>query len=151
MIWFGANDAALPIRDQHVPLDRYKANLSKLIWTVRSPDSPRYSPDTRVVLMTPPPVNTEQWGARQAAQSPPRPNDRDFATTRTYAEAAVEVAAREGVAVVDLWNKIYEAAGKEEKKLRRFLTDGLHLNADGYQVRVSRQGCPWTYGLIRAC
>ena len=115
MIWFGANDAALPVRDQHVPLDRYKANLSKLIWMVRSPDSPRYSPDTRIILMTPPPCNTEQWGERQASQTPPRPNDRDFAVTRTYADAAREVGAKEGVAVADTWTKIFEAAGKEEK------------------------------------
>ena len=137
MIWFGANDAALPVRDQHVPLDRYKANLSKLIWMVRSPDSPRYSPDTRIILMTPPPCNTEQWGERQASQTPPRPNDRNFAVTRTYADAAREVGAKEGVAVADTWTKIFEAAGKEEKQLRKFLTDGLHLNAEGYQVSAN--------------
>ena len=140
MIWFGANDAALPIRDQPVPLERYKANLSKLIWMVRSPDSPRYSPATRVVLMTPPPCNTEQWGSRQAAQSPPRPNDRDFATTRTYAEAAMEVGVKEGVAVADVWTKVFDAAGREEKELKRFLTDGLHLNTDGYKVRTNHLG-----------
>ena len=35
--------------EQHVPLARYKANLAKLVWMVSSPESPRYSPATRVV------------------------------------------------------------------------------------------------------
>ncbi|KAI0747659.1 SGNH hydrolase [Daedaleopsis nitida] len=134
VIWFGANDAALPVRDQHVPLDRFKANLSKLIWHVSSPESPRYSPETRVVIMTPPPVNADQWAARQASKDPPGPRDREFEVTRTYAEAAKEVAAKEGVALVDVWTKIYDAAGRVEKELSRFLTDGLHLNEAGYSI-----------------
>ncbi len=77
VIWFGANDAAVPPKDQHVPLARYKANLAKLIWMVAAPESPRYSPDTRVILMTPPPVNTLQWGVRQAIRDPPQALDRD--------------------------------------------------------------------------
>ena len=62
--------------------------------------------------------------------------DRDFETTRTYASAVLEVAEKEAVAGVDLWNAIYEKAGREEKELKRFLTDGLHLNADGYAVSI---------------
>ncbi len=137
VIWFGANDAALPVRDQHVPLDRYKANLSKLIWHVSSPESPRYSPDTRVVILTPPPVNADQWAARQAAKDPPGQRDREFEVTKTYAEAARQVAAKEGVALVDVWTKVWEAAGKVEKELNRFLTDGLHLNEAGYAVSTA--------------
>ena len=41
------------------------------------------------------------------------------------------------MAVADTWTKIFEAAGKEEKQLRKFLTDGLHLNAEGYQVSAN--------------
>ena len=123
------------MREQHVPLPQYKANLRKMIWMVRSPESPRYSPDTRVILINSPPLNAEQWAARQGAQDPPRPLERDSAVTKTYAEAAVEVGAQEGVAVVDAWTALYEAAGKEEKALRKFLTDGLHLNEAGYAVR----------------
>ncbi|KAH9923983.1 SGNH hydrolase [Epithele typhae] len=132
VIWFGANDAALPVRDQHVPLERYKANLAHLITAVRSPDSPRHSPDTRIVLMTAPLVNTHQWGVRQAERG--NVMDRDFETTRTYAAAAKELGAAKGVPVVDLWTKIYDAAGQEEAALSGFMTDGLHLNRDGYQI-----------------
>ena len=134
VIWFGANDAAVPPKQQHVPLERYKANLSKLIWMVSSPESPRYSADTRVILLTPPPVNTIQWSVRQASKDPPQQLDRDFEVTRTYAEAAKEVGRQEGVAVVDVWTKFWEGAGRVEANLKKYLTDGLHLNQEGYAV-----------------
>ncbi|KAM5542561.1 hypothetical protein V8D89_003522 [Ganoderma adspersum] len=134
VIWFGANDAAVPPKDQHVPLARYKANLAKLIWMVSSPESPRYSPATRVVLLTPPPVNTLQWSVRQASRDPPAALDRDFEVTRTYAEAAKEVGQSEGVPVVDVWTKFWEGAGRVEAELKKYLTDGLHLNEEGYAV-----------------
>ncbi|KAI9056868.1 SGNH hydrolase [Trametes sanguinea] len=134
VIWFGANDAAPPPKDQHVPLDRFRANLRKLLWMVRAPESPRYSPETRIVLMTPPPVNTAQRDRAQRAKSPPKELDRDFETTRRYAEAVVEVGKQEGVPVVDLWNKLFDAAGRQEAGLEKFLTDGLHLNEKGYAI-----------------
>ncbi|KAI0654738.1 SGNH hydrolase [Cubamyces menziesii] len=134
VIWFGANDAAPPPKPQHVPLDRFRANLRKLIWMVRAPESPHYSPETRIILMTPPPVNTAQRERAQLAKSPPKELDREFETTRRYAEAAKEVGKAESVPVVDLWENLYEAAGREEEKLEDFLTDGLHLNEKGYAI-----------------
>ncbi|KAI0637359.1 SGNH hydrolase [Trametes polyzona] len=134
VIWFGANDAAPPPKAQHVPLPRFKENLRRLLWTVRARESPRYAPETRVVLMTPPPVSTGQRGRAQAAKVPPRENDRDFEMTRRYAEAVGEVGREEGVPVVDLWGRLYEAAGREEVRLEEFLTDGLHLNEKGYAI-----------------
>ncbi|OSC97633.1 SGNH hydrolase [Trametes coccinea BRFM310] len=134
VIWFGANDAAPPPKDQHVPLDRFRANLRKLLWMVRAPESPRYSPDTRIVLMTPPPVNTAQRDRAQRAKSPPKELDRDFETTKRYAEAVGEVGNLESVPVVDLWNKLFDAAGRREAGLEEFLTDGLHLNEKGYAI-----------------
>ncbi|KAI0350086.1 SGNH hydrolase [Trametes cingulata] len=134
VIWFGANDAAPPPKPQHVPLDRFRANLRKLLWTVRAPESPRHSPETRVVLMTPPPVNTPQRERAQRAKSPPKELDREFETTRRYAEAVGEVGAEKGVPVVDLWGRLYEAAGRREEGLEEFLTDGLHLNEKGYAI-----------------
>ncbi|KAI0668544.1 SGNH hydrolase [Trametes maxima] len=134
VIWFGANDAAPPPKPQHVPLDRFRANLRKLVWTVRAPESARHSPDTRVVLMTPPPVSTPQRARAQGAKSPPRELDREFETTRRYAEAVAEVGREVGVPVVDLWGALYEAAGREEVGLEGFLTDGLHVNERGYAI-----------------
>lgn len=139
-IWLGANDAAqLPTR-QHVPLARYRANLRTLVRTVAAPDSPRYSPATHVLLLTPPPVSEAMWARRQAAKDPPRVLDRRFEVTRAYADAAREVAAEEGVHVVDVWTAIWEKAEEKEDRLSAYLADGLHLTAEGYKVRRSLWG-----------
>ncbi|KAF8557328.1 SGNH hydrolase [Imleria badia] len=121
-IWFGANDAAPPPSPQHVPRDRYKDNLDHLVNMVKSPTSAYYSPYTRIILITPPPVNTHQ-GAK-----------RIFSETKLYAEAVKEVGAQVGVPVADVWTEIWEAAGSDERACEQFLYDGLHLNSAGYQI-----------------
>jgi len=60
--------------------------------------------------------------------------DREFAFTRLYAEAVVNTAQEEGVAVADVWTVLWEAAGKNEPALSAYLLDGLHLNTKGYEV-----------------
>jgi len=121
-IWYGANDASPAPSPQHVPLDRFKANLSHLTQMVTSPTSPHYSPDTRIILITPPPVNTYQWDSRV------------FDVTKSYAEAVKEVGLKEGLPVADIWTSIWEAAGKDERSLSKYLSDGLHLTAEGYDI-----------------
>ncbi|KAI0781306.1 SGNH hydrolase [Trametes elegans] len=134
VIWFGANDAAPPPKPQHVPLVHFRANLERLLALVRSPDSHWHSPDTRVILMTPPPVSTLQRARAQREKVPPRELDRDFDTTRRYAEAVVDVGRQQRVPVIDLWTTLYEAAGKSEEGLEAFLRDGLHVNEEGYGI-----------------
>lgn len=134
IIWFGANDSVLPSERQHVPLTQFIANLKHLITMVRSPASEYHSPKTRILLVSPPPVNTYQRGADLASRNPPRKCDRVFEFTKLYAEAVVKVAREEGVAVADIWFVVWEAAGKDERALREYLLDGLHLNAKGYKL-----------------
>ncbi|KAI0781317.1 SGNH hydrolase [Trametes elegans] len=138
IIWFGANDAAEPANTHHVPVERYQANLTALVRAVRAPDSPRYSPDTRVLLVTPPPVETRRWGRLYAelynpAADPNKPN-RSLEVSGVYAEAMKEVGQKEGVPVIDVWRKLWDTAGRVEEKLEPFLLDGLHLTASGYEV-----------------
>jgi lysophospholipase L1-like esterase len=54
--------------------------------------------------------------------------------TKRYAQAVEQVAREEGVAFVDVWNRIWDAAEHEEGNLSKFLRDGLHPNAEGYAV-----------------
>ncbi|KAF8452660.1 SGNH hydrolase-type esterase domain-containing protein [Boletus edulis BED1] len=122
-LWFGANDAALPPSTQHVPIARFKSNLVHLVHMVRSPTSAYYSPGTRIVLITPPPVNTSQWTS-----------ERGFEETKQYAEAVREVGGQVGVPVADVWTLVWEGAGRDERGCERFLQDGLHLNAAGYEI-----------------
>jgi len=137
-IWFGTNDACLPGSPQHVPLANFATLLAEMIQTVTSPESPHYSPITKVILIAPPPVNTFQRGADLASRDPPRELDRSFEVTKSYAEEVLKVGEREGVPVIDLWTRIWEAAGKNEKSLEAFLYDGLHLNEAGYNVSCAK-------------
>jgi len=133
-IWFGANDACIKPSPQHVPLPQFVANLKRLVNLVLSPTSSRYSPSTHVILITPPPVNTYQRGAALASRNPPVELDRKFEVTREYAEAVKQVGFDENVEVIDIWTGIWEAAGKDERALSKYLEDGLHLNAAGYDI-----------------
>ncbi|KJA20244.1 hypothetical protein HYPSUDRAFT_203946 [Hypholoma sublateritium FD-334 SS-4] len=133
-IWFGANDACIKPSPQHVPLATFAANLKQMVDMIKSPKSEYYSPTTRIILISPPPVNTHARKAALAEREPPMALDREFDITRAYADAVRDVAAAEGVIFADVWTAIYEAADKDEVKLDKFLGDGLHLNENGYDV-----------------
>lgn len=133
-IWLGANDACIEPSPQHLPLPKFISNLKRLVQMVHSPSSPRYSPSTKIILITPPPVNTHRRKADLEARNPPLALDRLFDTTKAYAEAVKAVAAEEEVAVLDVWTLLWEASHKKEEDLSRFLEDGLHLNKAGYSV-----------------
>lgn len=98
---------------------------------IKSPQSPYYSPDTCLILITPPPVNEEQWAQDRV---PPTPVDRFTEVTATYAEGVKEIGKEQGVPVVDIFTILWELVGKEQKELRKYLRDGLHLNETGYTV-----------------
>ncbi|PAV23284.1 SGNH hydrolase [Pyrrhoderma noxium] len=66
------------------------------------------------------------------------PADREFEVTRKYAEAAKAVGEKEGIPVVDVWTAIWEAAGKEQEGLEKYLIDGLHLTVAGYNIVYER-------------
>jgi isoamyl acetate esterase len=136
-IWFGANDACLPGKQQHVPLETYKDNLTKLIHLVRDPESEWHSPETRIILFTAPPVNPSQWLDWLRQTDPDAEYDRDFNLTKQYAEAAKEVGAKENVPVVDTWTLLFKTADNDEKNLPQLLSDGLHLNQKAYKVSLS--------------
>jgi isoamyl acetate esterase len=125
-IWFGANDACLPEYRQHVPLSRFSENLTTMVHTIRAPDSPWYSPETKLLLITPPPIHVPSMGVE----------GRTFDVTKTYAEEVKKVGEREDIPVLDVWTRMWEAAGKSEEGLEGYFTDGLHLAEAGYEVSV---------------
>lgn len=131
-IWFGANDACLPEFRQHVPISRFSENLSAMVRAIRGPESPCYSPETRVLFITPPPIHVHSM---RADLQPTR----TFETTESYAEEVRKVGKRESVPIVDAWSKIWEAARKDKEAVKEFFIDGLHLNANGYKVSASDQ------------
>lgn len=89
---------------------------------------------TRIILITPLPVNIYKRATDLATRNPPQACDREFWVTKQYAAAVLAVAASEHVAAVDVWNAMYNAIKGDERQLDRFLHDGLHLNQAGYHV-----------------
>ncbi|XP_047341954.1 GDSL esterase/lipase At5g62930 [Impatiens glandulifera] len=130
-IFFGANDAALFERTsqrQHVPLGEYKENLKKIVQHMKD-----CSPSMLVILITPPPIDEEgrmqfarlQYG-NNAMEQPERTNE----VAGSYAKACVELANELGLPSINLWSKMQETEGWQKK----FLSDGLHLTAEGNAV-----------------
>ena len=131
----GANDSVLEHSPQYVPVDKFKANLEHLIAMVHDSTSEYYSPHTRILLLTPPPVGEAQRNADLASRNPPLKPDREWNNTKAYADAVIEVGKEKArVEVVDIWGAIWAAADKDVARLPEFLTDGLHLSVAGYRV-----------------
>ncbi|OVA20739.1 Lipase [Macleaya cordata] len=130
-VFFGANDAALLERTnerQHVPVDEYKENLKRIVHHLKE-----LSPSMLVVLITPPPISEE--GRKEYAQSlygekARKLSERTNEVTGVYAKQCVEVAKELGVPSINLWSKMQETEGWQKK----FLSDGLHLTAEGNAV-----------------
>ncbi|ODH49861.1 hypothetical protein GX48_03950 [Paracoccidioides brasiliensis] len=149
-IFFGANDAVLPPFQQHVPLPLYKISLSQIL---THPLIQNHHPETRLLLLTPPPINEYQLESAAAAETQsapapaPAPVIRKAETTKQYAEACRDVGRELGVPVADIWGAFMKEAGWEEGeplagskrapanvRLGELLSDGLHFSPEGYRV-----------------
>jgi len=132
MIFFGANDACVPGRAQHVPLGRYIENLKLLCL---HPSVVAHG--AQVILVTPPPVNEYQMDVTQVEQSYPT-IPRTAAHTKKYADACREVARDLDLPLVDLWQAFMSKAGWKEgapltgskdvgknEELQKLLRDGM--------------------------
>ena len=117
----------LPGEAQHVDIAKYAENLHTTISMVTSPTSPYYSPHTRIILITPPPVNPNQQPEAPWAT-------RNNVSTKAYARQMLRVGEETGVEVVDAWELFWAKADGKEEWLTPYLSDGLHLTAAGYEV-----------------
>ncbi|KAJ2497711.1 isoamyl acetate-hydrolyzing esterase [Coemansia sp. RSA 1972] len=144
----------------HVPLDEFYENLHKLVMLLRNPNSDYYSPDTRIVFITPPAVGDRMIEdvARRNGYEPDRKN----AVTKLYADAVKKVAKEHDLSVVDIWTAIEDLVCsstsidspdcKTESNVaehdvpteetntspfegyEKYLLDGLHLNRNGNEL-----------------
>ena len=83
--------------------------------------------NSRILLITPPPVDPERWCQHKSASIP----DRSVSNTRLYKDACLDVGANRNVVVLDTW-KLY--LGDEEctpVTVKNILVDGLHLDIKG--------------------
>ncbi|OZJ01973.1 hypothetical protein BZG36_04988 [Bifiguratus adelaidae] len=152
-IFFGANDAALECSVQHVPVDRYMANIKKMMDTILDAASPRYSATSKVLLFTPPPLDDEGWSKK--CKEDGIPVNRRNSVTATYADAIRQVQ-HPRVVIVDVWTEFMTRAGllngvvpagqdknplasmeqcpADAPALGDFFVDGLHFSPLGCQA-----------------
>ena len=91
-VFFGANDACVPGHPQHVPLPTYISSLREII-SYKGLNSH----DTKIILITPPPVDEWQMGN----------NDRTAEHTAKYASACRNLGEELELPVLDLWMRFY--------------------------------------------
>jgi lysophospholipase L1-like esterase len=129
VIFFGANDAALPELDAHhyVPVPEYADHLKQLIQMVRT----KYAGD--ILLLTPPPIDhakrlafqIEKYGTKATGVL-----ERTNENTGLYAQACRQVATQEGLHCLDLYTDMQTA---DPDNWARFLNDGLHFSLQGHE------------------
>lgn len=127
-VFFGANDACLPNRCsafQHVPLREYKQNLRSIVSFLK-----KRWPTTRILLITPPPIDEEGRLRHPYIENPTNEPERTNEAAGAYAKACVEVAGEFGLPVIDLWAKMQQFPDWQNAYLR----DGLHLTRSGNQI-----------------
>ncbi|TGZ85737.1 SGNH hydrolase [Ascodesmis nigricans] len=143
IIMVGANDACLPGFVHHVPLERFKQNLKKMVSSIIQYSSQQSNgTKTRILLVSPPPIDVEmlkQYGPRGGA-------DRSAEVMVAYADAVLEVgqqlAKDHDVAVLDFHEllsvtattQVVNPSASRPVSLREYSTDGLHLGPKGYKV-----------------
>lgn len=123
VVMLGTNDAAEPEDGggNHVPLDEYAANLGELLDYIRSCGVP----DSKVVLITPPPLDEERWKAHTGRRGRPT---RRLETTKKYAELCLRVGKERGITTVDSFNGLLK-----QSNWRSFFAEGLHFSTVGSQ------------------
>ncbi|KAF9984426.1 hypothetical protein BGZ75_004025 [Mortierella antarctica] len=144
-LFFGANDACLASSPQHVDLERYERNLRALMDMIHSPGSPTYSPETRIIVICPPPIDQIRCALRRSQRG--MKLDRDTDVTRRYAETCLRVAkeyqgrnhngeqvSQGQVDVIDTWNIMMDQVKAGRHTLDEYLKDGLHLASQGNDV-----------------
>lgn len=108
----GTNDCDL---SKHVELDRYRANLVKIIDNFAG---------SQVILLPPIPMDESRLSAEDGKALS---ND----SLKEYHDAALDVSAQKQIAAIDSW-AVYDRLRKNKQDYHE--ADGLHLNQEGYNV-----------------
>jgi lysophospholipase L1-like esterase len=135
VIQFGINDSAVdvwkdpPAAEPRLARDRYRENLAFFVRELRARGS-------AVVLMTPNPVRWTPSLRKTYGKPPYRPEDPDGFNVLlgSYAELVREVAAAEGVPLVDVYAAFRDFSGEGGLTVDGLLSDGMHPNETGHRL-----------------
>ena len=126
-LWFGANDAALPGTQQHVPVEEYASNIKKMVELIRAAHKDDASSQVPpIVLITPPPVFSPKWEDFCKTHGRDK-SDRTNEASRQYGLAMRSVGKELKCETLDTWTLL----GGDAQGYERYLTDGLHLSEEG--------------------
>jgi hypothetical protein len=125
-IFLGANDACLPPQSAHVPLPEFEQHIRFYVNTILENSATK---GTRVLLITPPPINVEAPAQSEVEipsvteilESVARKGKghQTWLSKRTYAERVVKIASEfedktDFVTVLDFWKALTKAGCLEE-------------------------------------
>ncbi|KAF8044784.1 hypothetical protein N665_6833s0001, partial [Sinapis alba] len=126
IVYFGGNDSILPHpsgKGAHVPLPEFIDNMRKIGEHLLS-----LSDKTRVIFLSPPPMNETQIQLVFGDAIKGRSNE----VCRPYAEALLNLCNEINVKCVDLWNLIQQ----QDDWLNTCFTDGIHFTAKASEIVV---------------
>ncbi|EPZ31949.1 SGNH hydrolase-type esterase domain-containing protein [Rozella allomycis CSF55] len=125
IVFLGANDARLSKEDiffQHVPVEDYKTNLTKIVNLLKAEK-------LSVILSTPPTLDDEEWNKECIRKGLPSYN-RLKENTKLYAIACKEVARAENIPCLDTFS-LFE---NNEENIEKLFSDGLHFSEMGNEI-----------------
>ncbi|KAJ2257688.1 isoamyl acetate-hydrolyzing esterase [Coemansia sp. RSA 455] len=126
-ILLGSNDAMLPGCVHHVPIEEYRSNIESMVTMVTDPQSANYSPDTKILLITPPALGEKLYKSVGFDGRTPE-------SVKACADVMRDIAERHSLPCVDLWTAVETQAkeiGGELDGYDAFSYDGVHLSAGG--------------------
>lgn len=129
VVLIGTNDSVLSGNPHHVPLHDYKLNLQRVVKALNSA-----CPGAALLLVTPPPCSLEMINGPSSKLSKSG-RSRSNAETAKYAQVVREVVKSydedlDLIRLLDLQEKILQDSSRVED----FLSDGVHLNGNGYKA-----------------
>lgn len=124
ILCLGANDAVFESMKQHVPIERFKTNIIRLIAQLTSHGA-------QLVLVTPPATDGLGWAQFQKERDGTAELfiSRSTEHTNKYADAIREIGQQLSLPVVDTF-----ALLSSEEQPNPYLVDGLHYNTVGDQL-----------------
>eukprot|EP00238_Polyblepharides_amylifera_P001976 CAMPEP_0196583312 /NCGR_PEP_ID=MMETSP1081-20130531/42957_1 /TAXON_ID=36882 /ORGANISM="Pyramimonas amylifera, Strain CCMP720" /LENGTH=244 /DNA_ID=CAMNT_0041904153 /DNA_START=188 /DNA_END=918 /DNA_ORIENTATION=+ len=135
---FGANDSVQPgfgaiESRQHVPLEEFESNLAAMLDHLKGLRTRSGGPP-KVLLMTPPPVDSDTWHMFRLENFDPPPDEaakmcRNDEFTKLYAVAVEELGKRTNTPTVNLYNMF-----KQQSDPQAMFCDGLHFTPEGNGV-----------------
>mmetsp|Transcript_16014 Transcript_16014/g.23247 ORF Transcript_16014/g.23247 Transcript_16014/m.23247 type:complete len:260 (-) Transcript_16014:37-816(-) len=122
-VFLGANDATAPGSRQHVPIEEYGTNLSKIVTTIRQTFGNETLP---IILFTPPPVDAQKWTNFKGLPQ----SNRNSTLAASYGEVCKKVASQhKNCPCLDVFALL--GGDQDGDDYTKHLSDGLHLSGSG--------------------